>query len=220
MSYELDHVLLLAAPGAPEGERLTALGLREGTPNRHPGQGTANRRFFFQNAMLELIYVSDEAEVQSALVAPLRLWERSRWRQTAACPFGVCLRATDAAPLPFPTLDYRPPYLPEGGAIPIARGTMAVEPLLFVNPWGRRPDSLLAGDREPLDHPLGVQELTGVHVVSAGCELPSDPLRAVQRLGIATFSQGDGHLLELTFDAGRQGGMADLRPGLSLVVRW
>ncbi|MGH8238896.1 MAG: hypothetical protein ACREXP_18010 [Steroidobacteraceae bacterium] len=50
---EVDHVFVSASVGAPEGDRLLDLGLVEGSPNRHPGQGTANRRFFFANAMLE-----------------------------------------------------------------------------------------------------------------------------------------------------------------------
>src|SRR5438552_2189888 len=81
-----------AAPGAPAADRLVALGLSEGSGNVHQGQGTANRRFFFRNAMVELIWVSDEREAQSDLVAPLRLWERARYRQTGAAPFGLCLR--------------------------------------------------------------------------------------------------------------------------------
>jgi Glyoxalase-like domain len=220
MPYELDHLYILATPGAPEGQRLVDLGITEGSPNVHPGQGTANRRFYFHNAMLELIYVTDETEARSALVAPTRLWERSRWRQTAACPFGLCLHPAGDEPPPFPTFDYRPPYLPGGGAIPIAKGTMAIEPMLFINPWGQRPEAFPPDQRQPLDHPLGVREVTGVHIVSAGCELPTDSLDTVRRLGIATFSQGDGHLLELTFEGGTRGGSADLRPDLPLVLHW
>lgn len=220
MPFELDHLFILAQPGAPEAERLIALGLREGTPNVHPGQGTANRRFFFANAMLELIYVTDETEARSALVAPTRLWERSRWRATAASPFGLCLRPTGDDRPPFPTHDYRPPYLPAGGAIPIARGTLAVEPMVFINPWGRRPDADPPEQRQPLDHPLGVRAITGVHIVSAGCEPPSDPLYVALRQGVVTYSNGAGHALELTFDDGARGGSADLRPELPLVLRW
>ena len=102
----------------------------------------------------------------------------------------------------------------------MARGTLAIEPLLFINPLGRRPDALPPEQRQPLEHPLGVRELTGAHVVSAGCELPSDPLDAVRKLGLATFSQGAGHLLQVTFDGGAQGGAADLRPELLLTLRW
>lgn len=220
MAFELDHVFIVTEPDAAVGDRLVELGLLEGSPNVHPGQGTANRRFFFGNAMLELIYVTDEAEARSPLVTPTRLWERSRWRQTAACPFGLCLRATNDDVPPFTTFDYRPPYLPDGAAIPIARGTMAIEPMLFINPFSRRPDNIPLEQQEPLDHPLGVREITGIHIVSAGCELPSDSLRAVQQLGIATFSQDVGHLLELTFDEGVHSSSADLRPDLPLVLRW
>jgi hypothetical protein len=219
MPYELDHLFVLAGHGAPEAESLIALGLSEGSPKVHKGQGTANRRFFFDNAMLELLYVTDGAEARSAPVAPTLLWERSCWRQTAASPFGLCLRATgDDTPL-FPTFEYRPPYLPPGVAIPIARGTMAVEPMLFVA-GGARPDALPPERREPLDHRLGVREISGIHIVSAGCEQPSDPLRAVQSLGIATFGNGAEHLLEVVFDRGERGQQADLRPDLPLRLRW
>ena len=46
-TMHLDHIFIRARPGAPEAEALKAFGLTEGSPNRHPGQGTANRRFFF-----------------------------------------------------------------------------------------------------------------------------------------------------------------------------
>jgi hypothetical protein len=220
MSYELDHLFVIAQPGAPEAERLIELGLVEGSPNTHPGQGTANRRFYFHSSMLELLYATDEGELRSPVVEQIRLWDRSRWRQTAACPFGLTLRATSDDPPPFTTFDYAPLWVPEGFTIPMARGTMAVEPLLFINPMGQRPDAYPSDRHEPLDHPLGVREITGVHIVSAGCELPSDPLRAVKRLGIATFSQGEGHLLEVTLDDGKRGKSADLRPDLPLVLRW
>ena len=77
-SVEVDHVFVSCSIGAPEGDRLIELGLVEGSPNRHPGQGTANRRFFFANAMLELIWVHDPAEAQSDAqpARRLHLWER------------------------------------------------------------------------------------------------------------------------------------------------
>jgi len=46
MPIELDHVFICTAPGAPCAEEIVQLGLHEGAPNQHPGQGTANRRFF------------------------------------------------------------------------------------------------------------------------------------------------------------------------------
>jgi hypothetical protein len=73
VTVELDYVFVCTALDAPEADLLVAFGLAEGTPNRHPGQGTANRRFYFRNAMLELVWVRDEREARSPLVAPTRL---------------------------------------------------------------------------------------------------------------------------------------------------
>jgi hypothetical protein len=73
MTVELDRAFVCTALDAPEADLLVAFGLAEGTPNTHPGQGTANRRFYFRNAMLELVWVRDEREARSPLVAPTRL---------------------------------------------------------------------------------------------------------------------------------------------------
>jgi hypothetical protein len=61
MTVELDHVFVCTALDALEADLLVAFGLAEGTLNTHPDQGTANRRFYFRNAMLELVWVRDEA---------------------------------------------------------------------------------------------------------------------------------------------------------------
>ena len=60
MRVELDHLFVCTVPGAPEAEELVRFGLREGPSNQHLGQGTANRRFDFANAMIELLWVRDE----------------------------------------------------------------------------------------------------------------------------------------------------------------
>jgi hypothetical protein len=52
---QLDHFFILTEKFAPEAKLLTDLGLVEGTSNSHPGQGAANRRFFFANTALELL---------------------------------------------------------------------------------------------------------------------------------------------------------------------
>ena len=48
----------------------------EGASNSHPGQGTTNRRFFFRNAMLALLWIYDAEEAKSEPIRPTRLWER------------------------------------------------------------------------------------------------------------------------------------------------
>jgi hypothetical protein len=73
---ELDHVFIFCSEGAPEADALAQRGVTEGSSNAHPGQGTANRRFFFGNAYLELLWVSDPVEARSEEVHRTRLWER------------------------------------------------------------------------------------------------------------------------------------------------
>jgi len=133
----VDHAFIGCRSGAPEGDALLRAGFVEGSANTHPGQGTANRRFFFENFMLELIWVADPAEAKSAQTRRTRLWERCSRRESAVSPFGIVFRAAGAedSPAPFPTWDYYPGYLPPGLAIQIAEGTTLHEPELFYLPF-------------------------------------------------------------------------------------
>jgi Glyoxalase-like domain len=223
MPFELDHVFVFASRGAPEADRLVSLGLTEGSGNVHHGQGTANRRFFFRNAMLELIWVQDEREVQSAAIAPTGLSERAQFRRTGASPFGICLRTTETnghtPASPFESWSYHPPYLPAGQEILVARTSLA-EPLLFMAPVGHRSDASPPVRREPIEHANGLREISGVRVTLTGGTRLSLSLRVMEHLGIATFVQGREHLMELSFDKVVRGQSIDLRPELGLVLRW
>ena len=104
MTVELDHLFVCVSAGGPEAERLAELGLTEGPPNRHSGQGTACRRFFFINGFLEFVWVENAEEAQGPSARRVGLWERWSGRDSGASPFGVCLRPGpegDAGP-PFP----------------------------------------------------------------------------------------------------------------------
>jgi hypothetical protein len=60
MAIEFDHLFVFTTVNAPEVDDILASGFTEGTSNLHPGQGTANRRIFFHNAMLEFLWIADE----------------------------------------------------------------------------------------------------------------------------------------------------------------
>ena len=114
MGFELDHIFILtdinaeiADPTPPNpplarggkggsAQRLSSFGLSEGSSRIHSGQGTANRRFFFHNAYLELLWVNNPEEAKSEEIYRTRLWERWRDRHNGACPFGFCLRCTSS----------------------------------------------------------------------------------------------------------------------------
>ena len=62
-----------------EPPRLIRLGLREGSPNQHPGQGTANRRFFFANSIPSACVKSpDSPWPRRRPFGPLRLGSSSQ----------------------------------------------------------------------------------------------------------------------------------------------
>lgn len=139
MTLSVDHLFLFIEPDGPEIETLKRLGLSETYRRAHPGQGTANACFAFDNFYLELLWIADPIEVRGAAIARTRLWERSQWHAKAACPMGIAVRGelSDAG---LPTWDYRPPYLPEGVAIPVACASDdPVLPMVFVSPGHQNP---------------------------------------------------------------------------------
>ncbi len=91
MQFELDHLFIMVSEGAPEADFLIPFGFKEGKPNRHRRQGTLNRRFFFQNMMLELVWVSNSKEATNEKTRPTGLWDRWNNRDTKS-PFGICMR--------------------------------------------------------------------------------------------------------------------------------
>jgi hypothetical protein len=223
MSLELDHVFICTATGAPEADQLIEFGLTEGSANRHPGQGTANRRFFFQNAFLELVWVEDPVEAQSELVRRTGLWERWSRRGRGASPFGVGFRPgpEDAKAVSFPTWEYRPPYLPEPLAIHMATNSdVATEPLLFYLAFGRRPNPDDPTRRQPRDHAADLRTITGVRV-SVAQDGAGPELRAAETscAGLQ-FTPANEDLMKVSFDGESRGETIDFRPALPLILGW
>jgi hypothetical protein len=215
MPAVLDHLFLWASAGAPEASGLAALGLTEGQPNRHPGQGTACRRFFFANSYLELLWVESPEEARGEAAGPLRLWERRSGRGAGGSPFGVILRpAPPGGPAPpFPAWECRPPYLPLGTAFHVGTNAACVEePLLFYFPAPRRPGSFPIHNRQPLEHGAGFREVTALRIFSPPAAAPSPAMQAAGRTGAVVFRPGPEHLAEVGFDVVLLPGRPERRP--------
>lgn len=215
ISYELDHVLISVDAGAPEAEALIAFGLTEGSPNSHPGQGTANRRFFFRNAMIELYYVTDPAEAASESVRRTGLFERWQQRRTGASPFGICLRPVSREPQkpPFSVWAYNPYYV----TWPIYLGTNSdriTEPLLCY--LDKRP----ATHEQPLEHSVGFQEITAVRVRRPSMGQLSTELKEMARTGVVEFIESDEWMMEIGFDGEQAGKSQGFYPTLPLKFYW
>lgn len=215
MAYTLDHVFVAVEPGAPQMEQLVARGFEEGPRREHRGQGTASCGVFFENAYLELIWLEDPALAESEPVRSTYLGRRVGL-DPAASPFGLGVRPTVAGePPPFATWDYRPPYLPGDGALPIGLNSRCLEePLLFALPWKTGP-----GYAAPR-HPNGTRAITRVSVWLLE-ELPLSPeLKSVRDLGAIHVRFGEHRLAEVELDGGGAGEKLDLRPATPLILRW
>lgn len=208
--HALDHLYVFCERQAPERRGLDAHGLTIGVRREHRGQGTANVCYGFRNAYLELLWLDDDTAARDPHVKPLGLHERSRWRETAASPFGICLRPlAPNTPPPFVPWDYRPAYLPPDTTIAMACNSGVIgEPMLFAVdrpfvPFG-------------VPHRLAARELVQATVTVRDLA-PMSLLRDLVVPGLV-IREGDEPLLELVFDRPR-GEVLDLRPALPVVLR-
>lgn len=218
MSLHLHHVFVCTPVGAPEARDLLNAGLVEGSPNTHVGQGTANRRFFFESGFLELLWVHDEREAQSTLSAPTNLWNRWAERGRAANPFGICFSSVDGADsiLPFPSWAYRPGYLSDDRHLLFADNLPLSEPEVFVLSW---PQVQSSPKTEPTRHPLGLREMRSVSVGLLDPNSISSSLRAIRDAGLVEVhhSATPELVIEFTSQKEVQHGFPAL--GISMVGR-
>ncbi|MBR0555784.1 VOC family protein [Ciceribacter sp. L1K23] len=181
----IDHVFLFIEPDGPEIARLTAMGLVETYRRRHPGQGTANVCFCFDNMFLELLWIEDAAEARSSRIVRTGLYERSLWRQTDACPFGIAWRRT----LPGPVIDvatwaFSPPYLPEGMSIAVATDSDDPrQPMMFESPGSTAPAEWPPEKRGALQHGAGLTTILDITLTLPTTTPPSAALNTIARHG-------------------------------------
>lgn len=216
---EIDHVFLRAKRNSPEADLLIAFGLTEGGGNIHPGQGTENRRFFFRNAFIELLWVSNQSEAKSEMTRATQLYERLT--EDSISPFGVCFRPSlGEVDIPFPVWSYAPIYMPKGMSIGIGSDVPLSEPMWFYLEKGMAPGAAPNERRQPLEHAAGVREISSVVITRPGQEIQSAAALVAAGTGNVTILEGDQHLMEITFDTGASGQRYDFRPSLPLVFNY
>jgi hypothetical protein len=213
---ELDHIFV-AVPGPEVGSpALEEAGFLFSASNPHPGQGTMSRGILFENAYLELIWLTDPEEAESPPIQRTRLKERTD-PSTGACPFGIGLRSSGEgeARLPFESWEYRPPYLPNGMSFQMGVSSEDLsEPLVFFLPW-------LSAPTWPVpEHPNGASRITRVELMIEGEPQDSEPISALSTAGIASFRSHDEYFMEVELDEGRSDQSLDLRPEVPLRISW
>ncbi|MEM9216866.1 MAG: VOC family protein [Cyanobacteria bacterium P01_F01_bin.150] len=221
MTLDLDHVFILVDPGAAVADLLVAEGFQEGSRNRHPGQGTANRRFYFANGMVEFLWVHNADE---ALNGPGRdLYFPERAADPKASPFGmIFLKKEDGDNIPFDSttmpfagwtyqaICFQPPNDFHVGI----NSQNIMDPLCLYSP--------IPFPKAPSRNPQGNTSFTISHIC---IHTPSDDktgvlgaIAPVDRLSIQTAQAQ--HLMEITLNNHATGTTKDFRPAIPLIMHW
>jgi hypothetical protein len=151
---------------------LHQLGLRETYRREHPGQGTANVCFAFENMFLELLWITNPAEATSAAIARTRLLERSQWRTRGTCPFGLAWRGGADA---IPTWSFTPPYMPAGVSMPVAVDSDdPCQPMMFTFPGTTAPTTWAPERHKGFQHAGGYLALEAIELCLPS-SLPASP---------------------------------------------
>ncbi len=92
----------------------------EGSSRIHSNQGTRNRKFYFNDFYIEILWVHNHEEITSTLTSQTQLYERSKYKINGASPFGLCINySTQDDELFKNRLDYKPTYLPKNMTIEV-----------------------------------------------------------------------------------------------------
>lgn len=215
---EIDHIFICIKEPEKLSKILIEFGLTEGEPNVHIGQGTANRRFFFQNFGLELLYLNNVEKLLSPLTAPTKLYDRLTNESADTSPFGICFRPSPKAMRieDYSTWEYFPLSFPKPFKIDVFNAPFS-DPLFEYMGFLTTADKQIHLRRK---HSLGVENLTSTIIHTPYDALDSDLKQDLEKFNIINFETSDTHVLELEFDQHRQGQRNDFRPELPLIINW
>ncbi|MEL7530882.1 MAG: VOC family protein [Bacteroidota bacterium] len=201
---EIDHIFVFSDQEGREADQLVAAGFVEGSSRVHPAQGTRNRKFYFDNFFLELLWVYNEAEIKrSAAAAVQQLWQRSQHQSNGQSPYGLCLQNAKETDDLFKNSDsYQADYFPAG---------MQIDTLPHLGspqlPWTFRlpfRDAAPKSD-EARAHPNGVRRLSKATFVLPSENAQHAFLQQFEEASNIDFQLSDNVGLLLEFDEQRQG---------------
>ncbi len=214
MPLSLDHIFIITKPGAAVADQLVDLGFIEGTSNTHPGQGTANRRFFFNDFTIELLYVSDAHEAANGAGSRLGILERSQ--NSLASPFGLIVRVSEFGITPhFPSWQYFPDYFNGKMSFYVGENSNNLqEPLCICMPPSLPKSNTIPSELSNPNWILTTIEI-GTPVAS-----PSPTLAHFQQVERVMVRHATDHHMTLTFNNAVADQSKELSPLLPLTVRW
>ena len=210
---QLDHIFVLASPGAPEADALCELGLVEGAPNQHPGQGTSNRRFFLANTTLEFLFIQNVAEAMNGAGRNLKLLERAI--DTNASAVGLVTRwFGDQSSPDYPFWEYYPDYFADPMCFYVGKNSDNFEEPLCICMPTALPLPINPPAPNNSDWSLSEAEIC-IPAIFA-----SETLSRYSECDKVTLVLGEEHRLKLVFNRAEKANKLSLLPDLPLIIEW
>lgn len=215
---ELDHIFIFSKNGGDEANSLIEFGFVEGSSRVHPKQGTRNRKFYFENFFVEILWVYNETEIRSELISKTGLFDRSRYFMNDHSRFGMCLMNSKETDNLFQNAEtYQPSYFPEGVTIDIlTNSSQASLPWTFRLPEREEEESK---NLEPIDHPNGIRSLSQITFGYDDSDFLNEFVMHFEEIPGIDFAKGESSFVILEFDEGRQN-KSKIFKELDLVIRY
>jgi len=206
----IDHIFIISNC-RKEADELVDFGMTEGSGRVHQGIGTANRRFFFDNFYLEILWVENELEARS--VKDIGIWERSDYRNSGYSPYGLCLRNSEDTNRIFEnSIKWKPAFLSEGGHVDII--TSDKMPWIFRFPSNRHKNI----SDEPKVHKAGIKRLSEAIFNLSEKEF-GNILDSISDNSIIEFRKALTNSLVLEFDNAEKG-KSETFENFNLVIKY
>lgn len=198
---DIDHIFIFTDDNGKVANELVEFGLTEGSSRIHKGQGTTNRKFYFDNFYFEILWVHNSIELRSEQTKPTGLWRRSEYKTNGYSPFGLCMVNIDETKHIFNNaFKYQPDYFPKDQVIDIIKNEHQPDlPWTFRLPFKGQNRNI----DEPKSHKNGISVLTRV---SFEYQKISDN-SFIRDFGVDSnieFIQTSRNWLNLTFDNNKQ----------------
>lgn len=198
----IHHIFIFTDDAGKVADELVEFGLTEGSHRIHIGQGTTNRKFYFDNFYLEILWVHNVNEINSSKTKPMGLWQRAAFKSNRFSPFGLCLVNSDDTETVFKNaFKYQPDYFPQGMEIDILKNENQSDlPWTFRLPFKGQ----MKHENEPTRHKNGMSVLTNA-IFEYQSISDATYLENLKNQPQIQFIKSSRHWLNLIFDYGKQG---------------
>lgn len=198
----IDHIFIFADDKGKVADDLVDFGLTEGSNRIHVGQGTTNRKFYFDNFFLEILWVHNANEITSDKTKPMGLWQRAEYKTNHFSPFGLCIVNSDDTETIFKNaFKYQPDYFPQGMEIDIIKNEDQSDlPWTFRLPFKEQKKP----ENEPTKHKNDISILTNA-IFEYESISKNTFLENLKNQDQIKFIESSRHWLNLIFDNGKQG---------------